>query len=240
MPLLKYEQIAESLRARITEGEFGPGELLPSGRELAEEWGVSRATVVKAMDVLRNDGVVVARQGSGFAVVERPLARPAGRRRPDGTRIASAAAYRLLGNPVQEVPPSRVATALDLTDGEHALRRTRLMLLDDGSPASLVDAWFPPSVSSRCPRLVAPEPLAEGTTRYVARRTGRAPAAGTDLTTARLATEAEAEVLGLELPAAVVVVLHSARDEAGAALVCEVGVTPAELWEDEVDYPMGS
>ncbi|GGW61179.1 hypothetical protein GCM10010320_47880 [Streptomyces caelestis] len=65
MPLLKYEQIADDLRTRIANGEFGPGELLPSGRDLAEQWSVSRATVVKAYDVLRADGLVVARQGAG-------------------------------------------------------------------------------------------------------------------------------------------------------------------------------
>lgn len=75
MPLLKYEQIAESLRTRVADGEFGPGDLLPSGRDLSEQWGVSRATVVKAMDVLRNDGLVIARQGTGFAVAETPAAR---------------------------------------------------------------------------------------------------------------------------------------------------------------------
>ncbi|MBB5795612.1 DNA-binding GntR family transcriptional regulator [Streptomyces caelestis] len=68
MPLLKYEQIADDLRTRIANGEFGPGELLPSGRDLAEQWSVSRATVVKAYDVLRADGLVVARQGAGSRV----------------------------------------------------------------------------------------------------------------------------------------------------------------------------
>lgn len=83
MPLLKYEQIAESLRIRISEGEFGPGDLLPSGRDLCEQWAVSRATVIKAMDVLRGDGLVAARQGTGFTVVETPVARPVGGDSPD-------------------------------------------------------------------------------------------------------------------------------------------------------------
>ncbi|MGW5638899.1 winged helix-turn-helix domain-containing protein, partial [Streptomyces sp. NPDC003832] len=83
MPLLKYEQIADDLRTRIANGEFGPGQLLPSGRDLAEQWTVSRATVVKAYDVLRNDGLVAARQGAGFVVAETPVARPAGGRRAD-------------------------------------------------------------------------------------------------------------------------------------------------------------
>ena len=35
MALLKYEEIAESLRTRIAAGEFGPGDIVPSGRDLA-------------------------------------------------------------------------------------------------------------------------------------------------------------------------------------------------------------
>ena len=77
MALLKYEEIAESLRARIAKGEFAPGEMVPSSRDLSEQWAVSRATVIKAMDVLRADGVVEARQGTGFVVTEIP-ARTAG------------------------------------------------------------------------------------------------------------------------------------------------------------------
>nr|WP_203607370.1 GntR family transcriptional regulator [Streptomyces sp. SID11385] len=234
---MKYEQIVDALRARITGGEFGPGDLLPSGRDLAEEWDVSRATVVKAMDVLRADGVVVARQGAGFVVAEQPLARPAGRRGP-GARTTGATAYRILGTPAEEVPPADVAAALGLPDDGPALRRTRLLLLEDGTPLSLVDAWFPPAVSARCPRLTDPTPLAEGTTRYIAQRTGRTPAQGTDVTTARLATTAETSTLGLPAPATVVTTLHHARDREGP-LVCEVGVTPAELWEDTQTYPMG-
>ncbi len=87
MAVLKYEEIAESLRARIAAGEFAPDQTIPSGRDLAEQWCVSRATAIKAVDVLRNDGVVVARQGTGFVVTETPAARaPVG----PGRRASSA------------------------------------------------------------------------------------------------------------------------------------------------------
>src|SRR5690242_14892195 len=87
MALLKYEEIAESLRTRIAAGEFGPGDIVPSGRDLAEQWSVSRATAIKAMDVLRSDGIVEAKQGTGFVVTETPVARPAGGRRAGSTRV---------------------------------------------------------------------------------------------------------------------------------------------------------
>ncbi|EKX67902.1 GntR family transcriptional regulator [Streptomyces ipomoeae] len=237
MPLLKYEQIAEDLRTRIANGEFGPGDLLPSGRDLAEQWSVSRATVVKAYDVLRNDGLVVARQGAGFTVVETPIARPAGGRRTDSSRVSGGAPYRRLGVPDRTAPPSHVAEALGLKPGEQALRRIRLVLLDDGVPHSLVTAWFPPSIADAAPRLAMKGPIAEGTTHYVRRETGRSPAEGVDVTV-RLATEDEAHLLEVEQPTAVAVVLHTAFDKDRQALVCEEGVTPSHVFEQIDNYPM--
>jgi DNA-binding GntR family transcriptional regulator len=238
MPLLKYEQIAEDLRSRIASGEFGPGDLLPSGRDLAEQWTVSRATVVKAYDVLRNDGVVVARQGSGFTVVDTPVARPAGGRRAGSFRVVGGAPYRRLGTPDRVVPPNQVADALGLEPGETALRRMRLVLLEDGSPQTLVTAWFPASVADAASRLGLPGPIAEGTTHYVRRETGRSPAQGIDVTTVRLASAGEADLLGVEQPAAVAVVLHVAYDQAQRPLVCEEGVIPSHVFESADSYPM--
>lgn len=90
MVALKYELIADSLRQRIADGEFTPDDLLPSQRDLSMQWNVSRATVIKAYDVLIQDGLVVARQGQGFRVTTTPLARPAawkeGRDCPDSRR----------------------------------------------------------------------------------------------------------------------------------------------------------
>jgi GntR family transcriptional regulator len=239
MPQLKYEQIADNLRARITEGEFGPGELLPSGRDLCEQWGVSRATVVKAMDVLRNDGVVAARQGSGFTVVETPVARAAGRRGV-GPRTSGGRPFKRLGTPAKEVPPERVRDALGLSDDGCALRRDRLVLLDEGEPFTLVTAWFPVDIADVCPRLAQSGPIAEGTTAYVAREASRAPVRATDVYTVRLAHPEECERLGLPHPAAVSVALHIAYDKDGRPLVCEEGVTGGELWELTDNYPMES
>lgn len=153
MPQLKYELIAEDLRTRVANGEFGPGDLLPSGRDLAEQWDVSRATVVRADDGLRNDGLVSTRQGAGFVVAETPVARPAGGRRADSTRVTGGAPYRRIGAPDRTVPSPHVAQALQLQAGEQALRRIRLVLLDDGSPHTLVTAWFPPAIADAAPRL---------------------------------------------------------------------------------------
>ncbi|MFE4359043.1 GntR family transcriptional regulator [Kitasatospora sp. NPDC056800] len=76
-----YQQVRGSLRASILTKQpgFEPGDKLPSGPELAKHFGVARGTVDKALDLLRTEGLIVTRQGSGSFVRER-TSRPVGLR----------------------------------------------------------------------------------------------------------------------------------------------------------------
>jgi DNA-binding FadR family transcriptional regulator len=58
-------RIHRSLNDRIVNGEFKIGAQLPTEKELAEAYGVSRAVVREAISILRADGLVRVRQGSG-------------------------------------------------------------------------------------------------------------------------------------------------------------------------------
>ena len=60
--------LAARLRRLIDEGELPPGEPLPPDRALAAALAVGRSTVVAAYDLLRHDGRIVRRQGSGTRV----------------------------------------------------------------------------------------------------------------------------------------------------------------------------
>ncbi|MBE3576520.1 MAG: GntR family transcriptional regulator [Limnochordales bacterium] len=71
-----YQQLYEELRHQITAGVLPLGGRLPSEREWARRFGVSRETVRQAIDQLRRDGLVESRQGSGTYVVRAtPLVR---------------------------------------------------------------------------------------------------------------------------------------------------------------------
>ena len=63
-----YLQVAGLLRAAILTGRYAPGDRLPSGPELATQLGVARMTVQQAIRLLRSEGLVVSRQGSGVFV----------------------------------------------------------------------------------------------------------------------------------------------------------------------------
>jgi len=75
-PRPPYQQVAASLRAAILTRKVGPGEQLASQVELARQYGVSRMTVQQALRILKDDGLVVSRQGSGVyarARAEKPV-----------------------------------------------------------------------------------------------------------------------------------------------------------------------
>jgi DNA-binding transcriptional regulator YhcF (GntR family) len=78
-PRPPFQQVANALRAAILTKKFAPGERLPSGTELAKRYGVARMTVQSALGLLRDDGLIVSRQGSGVFVRER-TERPIGLR----------------------------------------------------------------------------------------------------------------------------------------------------------------
>lgn len=60
-----YQLLEKALRSAIDQRVYGPDEALPAERVLAEELGVSRITVRKAIDGLVEDGLLVRRPGSG-------------------------------------------------------------------------------------------------------------------------------------------------------------------------------
>ena len=64
------DQVVSALRQRITGGELGAGEQLPTEKELGELYGVSRAVVREAVGRLKHDGLVTSRQGLGAFVAE--------------------------------------------------------------------------------------------------------------------------------------------------------------------------
>jgi GntR family transcriptional regulator len=66
-----YQQLYEILRARITAGEWRPGDMIPSEPELMAAYGVSRITLRQVLEMLVRDGSIVREQGRG-SFVARP------------------------------------------------------------------------------------------------------------------------------------------------------------------------
>lgn len=69
----EFERVAGELRTRMADGRYVVQSRLPSQRELAEEFGVSRDTVQRVLGELRSEGWIESRQGSRSRVIGRVL-----------------------------------------------------------------------------------------------------------------------------------------------------------------------
>jgi GntR family transcriptional regulator len=71
-PVPLHDQVAAEIRRAIAEGEAGPGERLPLARDMAAVLGVNKNTVLRAMHILREEGILEFRRGRGITVVGTP------------------------------------------------------------------------------------------------------------------------------------------------------------------------
>ena len=67
-----YEQVAAEIRRAIAEGEAKPGERLPPAKDLAAVLGVNTNTVLRALRILRDEGLLEFRRGRGISVAGTP------------------------------------------------------------------------------------------------------------------------------------------------------------------------
>jgi GntR family transcriptional regulator len=67
-----FEQVAAEVRRAIAEGEAAPGERLPLAKDLATVLGVNKNTVLRAIRLLRDEGLLEFRRGRGITVAGTP------------------------------------------------------------------------------------------------------------------------------------------------------------------------
>ena len=70
-PLPLSQQLAALLRAEVESGERPPGSRLPTIMDMAAEHQIATATVVKALRILKREGLVIGSTGHGTFVSER-------------------------------------------------------------------------------------------------------------------------------------------------------------------------
>jgi GntR family transcriptional regulator len=71
-PLPLHDQVAAQIRRAIADGEAGPGERLPLAKDLAAVLGVNKNTILRALHLLREEGLLEFRRGRGITVVGTP------------------------------------------------------------------------------------------------------------------------------------------------------------------------
>lgn len=65
-----FVQVVETIKTRIFNHEYGPGDSIPSAKELEKEFNVSNITIRRAIEQLAREGVIVPRRGMRAQVAE--------------------------------------------------------------------------------------------------------------------------------------------------------------------------
>jgi GntR family transcriptional regulator len=213
------QAVAENLQRRMLaemgSGTLAPGSRLGSERELAEHYGVSRATLRQVLAALQEAGLVrrVPGRGGGtfvnHAKVERDLSRIAGvpaylvrQGYVAGTRVLST------GMTVADPP---TCSALQLKPGSLVLDIRRIRLAD-GTPISLDHARFP---ADRFPGLLE-MPLGGSLYELLEQEFDTTPADAEELIEVVHATDDEAALLSVEAGAPLLSISRTTYDSEGA------------------------
>jgi GntR family transcriptional regulator len=138
-----YRQIKDLLLKSLDQGEWKPGELIPSEIELATRFQVSQGTVRKAVDELAAENLLVRRQGKGTFVAthHEPRAQfrflrvvpDAGEPAPPQSTFLECRRLRA---------PADIARLLDLRTGDAVVYLRRLLSFG-GDPIVLDEIWLP-------------------------------------------------------------------------------------------------
>ena len=139
MRRIRYQEIADELRELATSS--GAGSLLPSESELSARFGASRVTVRRALELVRDEGLIAARQGFGWFVATEPV-----RQRlehlgtiEDQLEGGGRHAERRVTEFAFVAPPERVRTIL----GVDQVLMVKRLNLADGEPFAVVTVWCP-------------------------------------------------------------------------------------------------
>ncbi|MGH8918310.1 MAG: GntR family transcriptional regulator [Actinomycetes bacterium] len=166
----RWRVVYDELRTHIEQGKYASGEQLPAERELAEQYGFSRATVRTALTRLEQAGLVSAGAGSLGRTVRRPLEIhfdaskfEVGAYQDDVVRgvdqwMSNVDEQGWEGQQAVTVTtrsaPAPVARWLALEPGTRLVRRRRVRLVRkppaaEWVPAMVADSWFPQDIAER-------------------------------------------------------------------------------------------
>ena len=225
---IRYHAIAAALRERVQAGQFLAGRLLPSESELSTEFSVSRVTVRRALEVLRDEGLVNARQGFGWFVASDPVSQSLGRLGTIEEQMLASGLQpaRRIVDFAFEKPSRKVAKVLDC---DQVLRVKRVNMADD-HPFAVVTVWCPYELGKHLSRHDV-----EHSSFYNLLNVeigGATQTIGADA-----ATAAEAQLLEIPMGSPVLSCDRTTKDKHGNAVLVSHHVFPAHRTNFVVDLP---
>ena len=147
---IRYHEIAAALRERIASGVIAPGGMLPSESEMSTEFDVSRVTIRRALEVLREEGSVHARQGLGWFATGAAVSQSLG---VLGTIEEQMVANGMVSerHVVEYAFEKATKTVAKALDADQVLRVKRVNTAD-GEPFAVVTVWCPAEMGKRLSR----------------------------------------------------------------------------------------
>lgn len=143
-PVPLYAQIEDIIRHKIVNGEWQPGERIPSEAKLNERFGVARMTLRGVLNGLVDEGLLYRVPGKGTFVAERKIATmsPAYRGIREQLEEQGFSTTTELVHAITVPATDRVRRALGVGEGEpvHDIMRRRLV---EGEPVSLHHSFVP-------------------------------------------------------------------------------------------------
>lgn len=144
-----WAEIAEEARRRIYRRDWSPGDLIPTEAALAVEWGASRGTVNRALQVLAAEGWLDRRRRAGTRVALHPtppatFAVPL--TRDEVERIGRRYGYALRRREVLAPPPG-IAQRLEMGAAPGPALHVVALHLADGRPYAHEDRWINPAAA---------------------------------------------------------------------------------------------
>jgi len=141
-----YQQIKALILQSLQQGEWKPGEAIPSEMDLAARFRVSQGTVRKAIDELAAENLVMRRQGKGTFVAthaEQHVQYRFLKLLPDtGDASVEGPAQRTVLDCRRVRASADVARALALRSGDPVVQARRILSFA-GEPTILEDIWLP-------------------------------------------------------------------------------------------------
>lgn len=231
----KYVRLAQTIQQRIEDGTYPPGSRVPSENQLVQAFGMSRPTVVRALELLKRDGWLESRQGFGTTVRGRPsVVEQRDRRGKEALeRDESQVSGRLVHVDRVSVP-TRIASVLGVPKRTTVVVR-RVLLELDGEPVELASSYFPVDLVEGT-ELESAKPLRGGMRDHLEARKRVRFDHVTERVSARLPEPADAQLLGIPEGQPVLSVLVIAHDASGRALQVVDVLLPADRQELEDTY----
>lgn len=229
----KYALIVNTIQQRIENGTYPTDSTLPSETALIREFGVSRPTVVRALEILRQQGWIDAHHGKGRTV--RPRSAVDTHRSPGHGYVlmdqAESAAVRVLSaGPVSA--PARAASALAVPEGTTVIARRRLVVAEQVGPVELGTAYLSEDLAAGTD-VGAPAPLGESLLAHVAKRKGVVFDHVVERVSARQTTAEEARLLEIGRRDSLLTAMLAVCDRAGRCLIAIDVQLPAARHEIE-------